>query len=89
MSERNRPSVTVKELKRLLDQYPDDLEVMLTTSSHDYWGTSLALSIGGGERQSVIWSEYHRTFSLPRNPEREQDDEASVSEEIREVLLLR
>ena len=81
-------TTTVAELKRLLDRYPDELEVRVTAPSHDHWGTTLALGIEGCELQAVRWSEHHRTFALPRHPEREPDDHEEFRP-AREVLLLR
>lgn len=85
MSER---TTTVAELKRLLDRYPDELEVRVAAPSHDYWGTTLAHNVLECDLQTVAWSEYHRTFALPRHPEREPDDD-SGPDRAREVLLLR
>ena len=59
--------MTVKELKDLLSEYSDDLDVHFAFPSGDYWKTTLARPITSGELLPVQWSEYHREFSLPRN----------------------
>lgn len=76
-------TLTVQDLRELLSGYPDDTPVLLAAASGDYWGTTLAQGISGGETAEVRYSSYHQSFMVP-DPDQEQDSDAPLSE----VLLL-
>jgi len=88
MSEPHTPkTMTVRELRDLLSSFPDDLLVMRTAPSHDYWGTELALGLSDVATRTVQQDSYHGGFSLPRTDRDEPDDDAFALERY-DVLLL-
>lgn len=59
-------TMTVRDLKNLLDDYDDDMPVVMSAPSGDYWGSVLALPIDSQETQEggIRYSEYHRRWKL-------------------------
>lgn len=63
-------TLTVGELRAMLENELDDTPVLIQAPSGDAWGTKLALPIRDAEEMLVEWSHYHDTYSVP-----EQDDD--------------
>ena len=51
----------VSELKELLEDCPDDMEVMFAYPSGDHWHNVLASEIDDVDQAHVRHSDYHRT----------------------------
>lgn len=64
--DRQPKSITVAELRTVLNEFPDDALVMYATPSRDYWGRTLAKGIDKYEidRTTIVWSEYHRAWKI-------------------------
>lgn len=63
-------TLTVGQLRAMLEGHLDDTPVLMAAPSGDAWGTTLALPINDAEETLVEWSLYHDTYSVP-----EQDDD--------------
>jgi len=88
MPESNAPkTMTVRELKDYLYRFPDDLLVLRSVPSRDYWGTELALSLNDIDTKTVQHDSYHSCFSVPRTDRDQQDDDEFTPQRY-EVLLL-
>ncbi len=55
---------TVKELIEVLKQYPDELPVVFSYPSGDYWHTELAGQVQAVDEGQVAHSEYHRKLQV-------------------------
>lgn len=59
-----RSSLTVAELKALLDQYPDNAKVYFTYDYGDHWHTTVAKEITSVDEGAVVHSDYHRMMKV-------------------------
>lgn len=75
--------MTVRELINELNCYPDDMEVEIAYSSHDYWKTIVCKDIKDVDKGYVKYSDYHRLDKLI-----DIDDEDEEDNDKREVLIL-
>jgi hypothetical protein len=73
--------MTVAELKALLNNYPEDMEVMKAEKSGDHWGTILALPIRRVSKRTIVYSAYHECDKIPLDVD---EDDTNV----REVVIL-
>lgn len=57
-------TMTVGELRKYLERFPDSLPVVSTSPAGDYWRTVLAVGITKGELQQVEYTNYHECYKL-------------------------
>jgi len=57
-------TMTAKELKEFLNQFPDDTKVVFSYPSGDHWRTQLAGEIQESTWRKVKYTEYHRCFEV-------------------------
>lgn len=72
---KNPKTMTVGELKAILNEYPNDLPVMMEYPSGDYWKTQIAKELNDAEELEVEYSEYHQKFKLGNQEEEDQDQD--------------
>lgn len=91
MVKRELKTMTVRELKTLLEGYDDDMKVCYQHPSHDYWETQLAGRIRHAEEADVEYTEYHLCHQVLEESDDDKDDENFVAKEqdsVERVLLL-
>jgi hypothetical protein len=57
-------SLTVREIKDLLNQFDDDLPVVFSYSYGDHWHTVALGEINQAQEEAAEWSGYHEMFKL-------------------------
>lgn len=74
--ERPLDTVTVGELKELLEDYPDDMPVVFAYNHGDYWRTTVTAEIKKNRlgEGAVVWSGYHRMYKEYEESEKEGDE---------------
>jgi hypothetical protein len=65
---KNFETMNVGELKKFLNQFPDDQPTGFAYPSGDYWHTTLVSGITQANVFTVAYTDYHRSFKLA-NPE--------------------
>lgn len=83
-------TMTVGDLKDILEQFDDNLPVVLERNSGDYWNTPVVECIEDGGscgpmEHELAWSEYHRQLG-PHVPS-EYDEEDDTVETVKAVVL--
>lgn len=78
----NVTSLTVGELRSLLDAYNDDVPVVFEYDSNDYWGQKLFSAIEQVRMDDASWNDYHGEYA----PAGEDDLEAG---NYKPVVVLR
>lgn len=81
---RQPETLTVKQLKDILERFPDDLPVMIKQPTGNYWGHILAGCI---KHQSDV-DIAQINFSLYHHGWKVEEDKPEEDEETMEVLLL-
>jgi len=59
-----KESITVGQLKQMLDNEDDNMEVYFAYPFGDYWSNTVAGSITDVRVEPVAWSEYHAMYKL-------------------------
>ena len=54
----------VRELKELLENFDDNMEVGFSYPARDHWRTTVVLTPLSAEKQSVVYSDYHSMLKL-------------------------
>lgn len=72
----------VSELRELLRNYPDDMEIHTAYNYGDYWRTTVAPKVTGVFEGAVVHSDYHQMDKLVELDDDETDSDA------RTVLIL-
>jgi hypothetical protein len=67
--------MNVAELKKYLEEFDDDSEVVFSHPSHDYWKTTMASSICTLKMGIVEYSDYHRQNVLKDTEEEFEEEE--------------
>ncbi|WP_104992328.1 hypothetical protein [Deinococcus sp. NW-56] len=80
-------TLTVGELIDQLARHPDDMPVCVAVPARDYWGTTLAEPVREISTRTVQHSDYHRQFALPRNPDREEEEDVTPAPSLSVLLL--
>jgi len=75
----------VKELIAALKKVPQDVEVLFTYNSGDYWRTQVAASINQLDTGYVVWSQYHDMHKVIDLDDNDEDDEDNMPKTV--VLL--
>ena len=80
--------MNVRELKELLDGYPDDMEVCIEQPTHNHWRQIVASPIKeeASVEAAVKYSEYNSADTVDKDWSPYDDDE--LPEGHRKVLLL-
>jgi hypothetical protein len=60
----------VSKMIELLSECDPDMEVRITHTTSDYWGTVVTLPVESVEEMDLVWNEYHRTMKVAK----EEDD---------------
>lgn len=76
MSEKALPSMTVGELKELLEQFDDELPVLFSYNYGDHWNTTVAGTISSADTGKVCYSSYHRMNKVVDGEDEEEDPNA-------------
>jgi len=66
--------MTVNELIRKLEEFDGDLPVRMAYPAGDYWRSTIAGSIDGVESCKVEWSDYHSSFTVPKEGKEDPED---------------
>lgn len=87
MEQRKLRAMTVGELIESLKQHPQDMQVVMSYPSGDYWGRVLAKGTDEYDIQPgyVTWSDYHSQWKVDLDADDREDEEAP---EGIEVLIL-
>ena len=56
--------MTIGELKRLLNKFSDDMEVVKSSQSGDYWGTQIVSDIRKVTNNICVYSNYHEAYKI-------------------------
>lgn len=72
----------VSELRELLGNYPDDMEIHTAYGYGDYWRTTVAPKVTSLFEGTVVHSDYHQMDKLVELDDDETDSDA------RTVLIL-
>lgn len=75
---KNLDTLTVGELKELLDNFDDEMPVLFCYNYGDYWSTVVAETIGADDvdEGKIFWSSYHNKYKVVLN-----DDYSELTEE--------
>jgi hypothetical protein len=73
-------TMTVGELKKYLEEFPDNAPVVFSFPARDYWRSTLLSPIHSAVYGNAKYSEYHQQLQL------ETDEEKA--ENLPEVLIL-
>jgi len=68
-------SITVGELKDILEDYDDDMKVVKAYNYGDHCRTEVAETIGEPEEDFVKYSDYHRMGKVSKEGFKEEDSE--------------
>lgn len=74
--------MTVAELKQHLSFFPDDKEVVIASTSGDYWGTTIGKNVSDVSDGIVTWSEYHQTNKVVDEENLYRYDKEDLSEVV-------
>jgi hypothetical protein len=74
MKNKQIETMTVGELKKYLDEFPDETPVVFGYPSRDYWRTELVGSISSAEYAHVKYTDYHQCFQVDTNQESEEQE---------------
>ena len=72
---KNLRTLTVGQLKELLEDYDDDLQVIFTADYGDYHHTAQALPLSGGADVAAIAESAYSNSGFALVTDEEQDDE--------------
>ncbi len=72
--------MTVGELKTLLARYSDDMEVVKSSNSGDYWGTRIVSDIRNVTDDTCVYSAYHECYKF--------SDDIDSDDETKEFVIL-
>lgn len=64
-----KTSMTVGELKALLDQYPESAPVYFTYNYGDHWHTTVAQQVSSVDKGAIKYSDYHNMNKVDDEPE--------------------
>jgi hypothetical protein len=78
--------MNVRELKELLSEFDDELEVQFAYNYGDHWQSRVTANVGSASVGHVKYSDYHSMDTLKRG--RDDEDEDEENETTREVLIL-
>ena len=67
--------MTVRELIDELESYDENMEVMFSYDSRDYWGTTICRTPTEIGEANVEWSDYHSTYKYVDESDDYNDDE--------------
>lgn len=67
-------TMTVGKLKEYLEEFPDDMPVVFSYPSRDYWKTELVGSITCAEYANVKYTDYHQCFQVDKNEDSEEQE---------------
>ena len=56
----------VSELIAKLKKFDGDLPVRLAQPTHDHWRNEVAVEVERVSEESLVWSDYHEEYKLPR-----------------------
>lgn len=76
---------TVADLKKALEDYPDDMRVRFVYPSGDYWRTELARQVKDLEEGMISHSDYHNMDRVDSY----QDSDDEEPEDYDPVLLIK
>lgn len=65
--------LTVRDLIEQLQGCDPDLPVVFAYPAGDHWRNTLGGTVENVEEKQAIWSEYHRTFKIPKDGSTEED----------------
>jgi hypothetical protein len=82
-------AITVKQLRKLLAEYPDNLPVVFGYDSGDYWHTRILGQIDDAEQGYAEWSDYHNKLKEADYDEEVENEDGEVDEKYTEVLILK
>jgi hypothetical protein len=57
--------MNVRQLINLLEEMDPDMDVYFSYDSKDYWGSIIASEVNMVGSETLVWSEYHRTYEVP------------------------
>jgi len=57
-------TMTVGELKKLLNEFPDNVKVAFKYPSHDHWHTELVGKIDNADFVEINYTDYHQCFQI-------------------------
>jgi hypothetical protein len=81
--------MTVAELKALLNRFPDDMEVVKSQNSGDYWGTKIVRDIVRVAEDTCVYSAYHECFKIMTEDSNDFIDENDgAGDEQKEFVIL-
>lgn len=72
--------MTVGELKKLLSNYSDDMEVVKSSISGDYWATEIVSNIRTVTDDTCVYSNYHECYKI--------SDDIDSDDETKEFVIL-
>lgn len=76
----------VSELREMLENFDEDMEVHFEYNYGDHWRTTVAPKVTSVDEAEVVWSEYHR---MPKIVERDYDeDEGDEPETLQRVVVI-
>lgn len=82
-------TITVEELKEMLEEFPNDMPVMFAYNYGDHGRTQVAQGFTEVEAELVEYSDYHRMPKLHWESVDDIDDEDEDDETTKKVLILR
>lgn len=68
MPRKAKSSMTVAELKALLEQYPETAPVYFTYDYGDHWHTIVAKEITSVDEGAIVYSDYHSMNKVDEEP---------------------
>jgi hypothetical protein len=76
--------MNVKQLREMLEDFPEDQEVVFLHPAHDYWNTELASSVDFLESGYIKYDTYHN-----KNVVVDSDGEDIDGDDIHYVVIIR
>lgn len=76
MSKKAHHTITVGELKELLEQFDDELPVLFSYDYGDHEHTTVAGTISSADAGKVCYSSYHRMNKVADGEDDEEDPNA-------------
>ena len=64
MTMTNVNTLTVGALREMLENFDDDMPVLLAAKTGDYWGTVTTGAVRDAEEMIVEWDEYHEKYAI-------------------------
>lgn len=79
-------TITVGELKEMLENYPDDTKILVEQATHDYWKTIVVKPIAEAELETLEYNDYHQSLKVSQ-PTDDEDQESPDNDQHQALII--